>query len=188
MPLKNKDGTPYELKKPNPLMLNQDVEEEGWIIVHNFNKEEEIINYKKPVQPPKQKVEAPILTDPIPEPTPEPEPEPVLNVEPPQVTEEERENASFCYCLPAEIKYVHDKLYGESRAVVKYGEKFSFEAIIANRDEMNFVMLTNVLLPTHSIIYIREDRRWWRVTKTLIRDNGGYLVSCIPSVEKPSFN
>lgn len=182
MPLTNKDGTPYELSKPNPLMLQQELEE-GWIRVHNFDKQEEILEYKKKIKPPQTIVDEPIIE---PKPLQELETE-IPKVEPPKVIEEKR-NVMFCYCLPAEIKYINDPLYNESRAVVKYGDKFTFEAIIINRSEMDYTLMTNVLIPSNSIIYVRDDRRWWRAMKTTIQDSGGYWVSCVPSMEKPSFN
>lgn len=183
MPIRNKDGSLFELKKPNPLMQNQEIKEE-WYAVHNFDvpKGETLVydELPEPVVPIVKQVEKVEIAPP---------PEPV--VPPPAEEKKEsipKEDKLICYCLPAKFVEVHDEVYDEVRRKLTYGEKFRFEAVPVRLSDIGYTLWTNILIENQSIIYSPEDRRWWKVSRTMMQDNGGFLIECIPSMHKPSFD
>lgn len=216
MPIKNTDGTIFQLKKPNPLLKTQDMPGDEHI-VHNFSVQEVLVRYtkkKKPVAPNGAVVSTPTLPPALEEqpvaPTPaadlKPMPPPkVVEHEarfetpqpvPPEPDEEddymEEDDAAAqdvvsCWCLPGEYRQHIDNLYGETRRNLVWGEKFMLEAVILQSTEMNFVIWAQVKIGPPSIIYVRSHRRWWRVTGVEPHDNG-YAMSCLPSETRPSFD
>lgn len=188
MPIKKLDGTPFTLRGPNPLMNQQTVKEE-WCITHNLDyTEPETLIYDTPtkIELPKVTVEEEIPQPVIPEESKAPPPPP-----PPVKQEEEKvatEDKSLYYCLPAIIKEVHDRTYDEVRRKLTYGEKFRFEAVPVQSGDMKSTLWTTVVIETGSIIYSIENRRWWKVLRTVMQDNGGFLIECMPSSDKPSFD
>jgi hypothetical protein len=188
----NKDGTPYVLPTPNPLMQKQEVgTEEEWYVVHNFREEEgkeEVLTYERQETPSAQPavVTTTVATTTDHEPA-EPEvaltePEVISRPEPKQM-----ENKVHCWCLPATIKQFYDELYGETKHKLTYGDKFLFEAIVVNNTETNYLLWTNIMIPSNSILYVKNNRRWWKVMSTSMQDDGGFILTCMPSNEKPSF-
>lgn len=183
MPIRNKDGSLYKISTPNPLMKNQEVTEE-WYTVHNFDTpSNETLVYDEPVKPIKPHVEEPKAE------TPPPPPEPV--VVPPVEEEKEsipQEDKLVCYCLPAKIVEIKDTVYDEVRRKLTYGDKFRFEAVPVRLSDIGYTLWTNIMIENGSIIYSGEDRRWWKVTRTMMQDDGGFLIECVPSMHKPSFD
>ena len=197
MPIKNKDGTTYKLQGPNPLMKSQDLDGEN-VIIHNLNPEEvigedpsrqyrdipnpyEVVDIQQsveefleePVQPPTPKAEAPAPLPPAPKVEPKPKAKPV-------------ENKLVAWCLPASVREEVNPLYGEVKRSITYGEKFSFETVVLNRNIVSVEFWSPVPIEKNSIIYLWDQREWWRVTK-IIAKSDGWILSCFPSDHQPSF-
>ena len=205
--IKNQDGTPYELRKPNPLMKNQ----ESW----KSNEEIELHNcaWEKTITTPKQTAVKPIEGDfnirtseikddfiPIMEAQIEPEPEPLPELEPEPLPEQLKipktidQKIVIIHCLPAIIQIIKDALYGDERENITYGAKFTFEGIIVNRNDLTLQFWTNLQLIKNSIIFPSKYKtgikfggyRWWEVVHTELK-TGGYITHCVPSQLQPDF-
>jgi hypothetical protein len=179
MAIKNKDGTIFQLQKPNPIMKDQEFWDD--YILHNFNGETAAIERPKKkyqnieeIEP--QEIKVPIKETPIEKPKKKEEP----NKEEPTKT--------LLYCMPATITIKHDKLYGEDRVIPGYGTQFTLESIIIEMDDLTCRLWVNTDKVTeNSILYIPKTIRWWKVEK-ITDDNNGYVIVCMPSPIQPSFS
>lgn len=167
--IKNKDGTIYKLKGPNPLMKEQD----QWnkFKIHNFNWEPE----SKPnsIPEPLQIKSDFVIKESKPEPRPEPN--------------QEFTTKSTAHCLPVVIEVHKDSLYGEVKSVSKYGDKFLFEFLLVSQNDMVIVFWTDIELENGSIVYpINKDKRWWKINKKEKKESG-YLYAGINSDICPDF-
>ena len=192
MALKNKDGTTYQLNKPNPLTDGQ-----VWrdMIFYNCCWEGEVVpdTTARPLMT--KKFELPKIAASEIEPLIEPKPiQPELDKS--EIPERVLKNIVRVYCLPARIETEKDELYDEEREVLGYGEKFSFEAIMIERTDFYIKMWTRKILPIQSIIYPSVfvkgeikfgDYRWWKVME-MEEKSGGYLVTSVPSELQPDFS
>jgi hypothetical protein len=198
MPIKNTDGTPFQLKKPNPLLKTQDITGDAHII-HNFAVQEVTVKYRRkkvPVTPVGAEIGTPVEPPLHPEqsvaPTPlraDPEPTPVEPEEDDYLTDDDKAtvDAVSCWCLPGEYKKHYDNLYGETRMNVEWGDKFLFEGVIVQLGEMNFQIWAQVAIKPPSIIFVRPHRRWWRVQDVQPHEDG-FLMSCLVSENRPRFD
>lgn len=85
------------------------------------------------------------------------------------------------WCLPAQIKEYTDPLYGEVRNRIEYGNKFNFELVIVEQNDIQLKFWTNsTSLTKKSIIYF--DKRWWTISNV-----NNLIYDCLPSTETPSF-
>ncbi len=199
MSLKNKDGSDYRAYTiPNPLMSSQNLwGESNKYTLHNCKWEPEIVMADGRVIK-KAKYG-------------EPNPLPIKDEEPPKVepkaenkgrpadldavTEEleqsviDPESIVQIWCLPASITETVDPLYDEKYQRIKYGNKFLFEAVVLEQDDLYMVIWTNTKAVTlGSVIYPRtKDKRWWRV-QSRADDNGGYVLSVTMSDFQPDFS
>jgi hypothetical protein len=216
MTIRNQDGTVFQLKKPNPLLKTQDMPGDEHV-VHNFAVQEVLVRYtkkKKPLAPNGAVVSTPTLPPALEEQPQAPAPT-VTDLKPmplPKVVEHEAtfespeqkaeliqeeddymdddeaaQDVVSCWCLPGEYRQHIDNLYGETRLNLVWGDKFLLEGVILQSTEMNFVIWAQVKIGPPSIIYIRSQRRWWRVTDVQPHDNG-FAMSCLPSETRPSFD
>lgn len=213
MPIKNNDGSIFQLRKPNPLLKTQDTADD-MNVVHNFAVQEVVVRYtkkKRPLAPSGAVVSTPELGPAIQEqvtlppadlkPMPPPkvaEHEAVFDPPPAPAVEEEEEpymdeddpaaaEVVGCWCLPGEYKSHIDNLYGETRRNLVWGSKFVFEGTILESSEMGFVIWAQVRLTPPSIIYVRSHRRWWRVSEVQPQGDG-FAMTCLPSETRPSFD
>lgn len=214
MAIKNKDGSPYKLRGPNPLMNEQN--QDGDFVLHNMSwKDIEIPdleerrdlnkNFKKKNDPkPATKTEfkpEPIpevskILEPEPEPEikPTPEPEPILEPEPEPPPEVKTiTNTVDVWCLPA--------IYEGSR--IKYLEKVMFQAVIVSNNGLQLIFWTNIdLAKKGSIIFPFRNSEggtygeysWWKVSQVIgpdkderLKESGGLLHVCVPSELTPNF-
>lgn len=193
MPIKNKDGTQFKLQGPNPLMKTQDLDGEN-IIVHNLNHEEitgeDTSRQHRDIPNPfdvidiQQSVEE-FMGDHVIEtpPTPVPPPPPKIEPKPKAVAS----NKLLAWCLPALIKEEVNPLYGEiKRSLGGYGDKFSFETVLLNRSIVSVDFWSPVSIEKNSIIYLWDQREWWRVSNYKQHENG-WVLTCYPSDHHPSF-
>lgn len=204
MPIKNKDGSVYKLQGPNPLMKSQDLDGEN-VIIHNLNPEEvigedpsrqyreipnpfEVVDIQQSVEEfmgdELPQVEEPEVQQPL---APKPVQEPPKVVEPPKPKPKQPiEGKLVAWCLPAILKEEVNPLYGEVKRSLSYGEKFSLETVVLNRSIVSVDFWSPVNIEKNSIIYLWEQREWWRVTKISSRTDG-WVLTCFPSDHHPSF-
>lgn len=211
MVLKNKDGTVYQLKKPNPIMVQQDI----WTDyeTHNMSFQEEIVlNSNKETTKNKKKINlgqtiidtnknqenrevVSVQSTPIKEEIPIEKKEPEIQDEqkierPPSVNSSfENYKKTVINCLQAESKTILDDLYGERSTKVKYVSKFSFEAILIDEDDLNLVFWTHLDKVTkYSVLYPQNrEKRWWKVNE-IKKAPEGFFIVCIPSEYHPNFD
>lgn len=192
MPIKNKDGTDFKLRGPNPLMKEQELWDATLFVLHNMKFKPVVSTADTAVTPVKTdfkvcedpKVEAPeqTIVGPIIESTSEPKivqgPRPDLGIK-----------LIPCHCLPAEIKVHIDPLYGDSKKSFVYDSKqFTFEFVMIDQTDMDMRIWTTIShIGVGSIIYPQNsDRRWWRIqSKTSMK--GGWLYDCVISDYQPPF-
>jgi hypothetical protein len=212
MVIKNKDGTPYTLRGPNPLMKEQDLWAEFQL--HNMefseqvitNNNKEIVKNKSKLNLGKTVVETdsnpikvekvqklPEIDIPIKQEETQTPPVPVNEepVERPVSINSKLLNykRTVINCLPA-IADVHiDDLYGERSVKIKYDKKFNFEAILIEEDDFNLVFWTHLSKVTkYSVLYPKnKDKRWWKVT-AIKQAPEGFFISCMPSEYHPNFD
>ena len=190
--LKNKDGTPYKLSSPNPLVKDQLWQE---LVLHNWNWNyiDTDIAKPEPIQPTPEP-EPELVPEPEPELAPEElEPEPELAPEE-LVPEPEEEFIPIISSLKGERKLLKNMVL--VHCLPKTGKKFSFEAVILKRGDFGIIFWAPIQIETGSIIYPSVyidgnrsygDFQWWKVDKTEPK-NQGFLISGMISDIQPDFS
>jgi hypothetical protein len=212
MAIKNKDGTPFRLNRPNPITTMQEWQN---MILYNCQWKGTVVPDALQV---KIKKMGPITEVRKAEPPPEPAPElPKIEVKIEQIEETSQihdgvttaselnksaipastiKNIVRVHCLPAEIKIEKDPLYDEEREILVYGEKFAFEAVIMERGDFAIRFWTNQMLSKQSIIFPSVfikgeikfgDYRWWKIDNQEEKA-GGYIVTAVASEIQPDFS
>jgi hypothetical protein len=95
-------------------------------------------------------------------------------------------NKLLAWCLPAAVREEINPLYGEVKKSVVYGQKFSFETVVLGRNIVSVDFWSPVSIENNSIIYLWDQREWWRVTGSVVKENG-WVLNCFPSDHHPSF-
>ncbi len=182
MAIKNKDGSPFTLRKPNPIMKEQDI----WtnFQVHNLKfKDEAITEDITEVVPHdfqiKDFVSELEATKPL---------EKQVIVLPDLMEKEEKEKKPVFYCLPAVIRQHRDALYGETYSTIKYDTPFTFEAYVTEQSDLVLEFWTSAdKISEGSVIYPKiMEKRWWRVVSKEVKEDG-WLYRAIPSDYQPNF-
>lgn len=180
MTIKNKDGSTFTLKAPNPLMKDMSLWKNKYIL-HNCNwAPVNVEDSHGPTMLPKTAIpikesvtaaETPII--------------PVLE-EVPTTPDDGRIQV---WCLPAQVREQVDKLYGQKFQRIKYGKKFMFEALVMEEDDLYMVLWTNTRAVTEgSVIFPRnQDKRWWRINEIIDKD-GGYAIMAVACEFTPEFS
>lgn len=188
MALKNRDGTDFKLNKPNPIMADQRLwEKEGKLIFHNkIGKSVILPDETRPVKPIVFDSQVIEKAKEVLKPTQEPVV--VRQLEEPEVGNEIEDKVQI-WCLPASYREYKDDLYGEKFRKIKYGNKFLFEAISLEQDDLTLMVWTNTKAVTEgSILFPRShDKRWWRV-QSIKEQDGGYIVCSMISDYQPKFS
>ena len=180
MTLKNKDGTVYQLNRPNPLSQEQDFWEtdESKYVLHNCQWSPDMVANEDRVQPLESDFhvsqETAVVEEPlhateedsvvfekpqqmdIPTPTISPKPPKVKTqtADKPNIPESVLKNSIIFWCLPQLTETKMDDLYEESYGVGRYGKKFTFEGIMVERGDLAIRFWTTVKQVTKgSIIY-----------------------------------
>lgn len=111
-------------------------------------------------------------------------PEETVTIVSPQIIPEEVPipKKDLLYCLPATIKERIDPLYQEKRSYLVYGKQFTFSGEVKEIDILSLSISTESPIGRGSIIYLPEEKRWWKVT-----ENKDGIVNCMPSDVTPSF-
>lgn len=174
MSIRNKDGSIFKLRGPNPVMNKQSFWDED-SQVHNFDPPEFVSNQD---DIPLQNIPTEEVHVTVKEIEPTKLQNPTKKVVPKEV---QRINVNVLM-----MKIVEDNLYGQHK--MRYDDKpITTELVLVTRDDLNFVVWTNAIeIPKYSIIYVPEDRRWWKVQNSVVRSEG-WLMQCVPSDLQPSF-
>jgi len=205
MTLKNKDGSPFRLRGPNPLMREQELWRD--FKLHNFQFKGVVVADTTEVTP----FESPMHVNDFvgeleatkPEPTviekqvsefygqKDPPLERPVVVLPDAHDQERREQKPIFHCLPAIIRRRRDALYGETYATVKYDAPFTFEAYVVDQSDFALQFWTSgpaaEKISEGSVIYPKlMEKRWWKVVSREEK-SGGWLFSAIPSDYQPKF-
>jgi hypothetical protein len=185
MPIKNKDGTPYRLTSPNPLMEEQIIWGKNYTLHGRLG---QVVTFPDNAQLPARPQPPRKFSTPD-EPKKE-EPEIVESLEPDFVGSES-EGQIQVWCLPATYKEYVDTLYNEKYRKIVYGKKFLFEAILEDQSDLFIMLWTNTKAVTEgSVLFPRTyDKRWWRVEGVKKDDEGeGYLIYATISDYHPEFS
>jgi hypothetical protein len=200
MPIKNKDGSVYKLRGPNPLMKTQKKWEKSDFKLHNFDWKSEAVENNEEINPIDSDFEVNqetnVVVEPLPEPEPKIEPEEnrpkvVTSIKKDALPPEEElspamQNKIQAYCLPALIH--NDSLYGETRVGRKYGTKFTFEAILMEHNGFAMLFWSGIQMEKGSIIYPQiKEKRWWKIIASEEKA-GGFIYQLIPSDVQPDFS
>ena len=198
MPIKNKDGTEYQLSKPNPLTKEQT--EMDNLILHNCQWQIDKIEKGVAVIPVKQGFKLPekepqftlpeLEEEPESIPDPEPEPEPIPE---PEFSQKLEDKKIIFHCLPLVIKTYKDDLYGEDHEVNEFGEKFTFEGFIVE-DDLVLKIWTNKNIKKDYIFYPSKyvsnkplkEFNWYKIDE-IEEKSGGFLCRGIPTTINPDF-
>lgn len=207
MTIKNRDGSVYKLRGPNPIMEDQKI----WTSyqVHNLKPKVDAVHAdeREPLNE-QQSLNDDFTTElqetkPVEKPAPKieiPEPEPKIEkieppVEKPKVVLPKGVYKTLSYCLPATMRDRSDGIYGNKYQTIQYGKPFPFDAVIIEEDDLYITIWTNLDTVTKgSIIYPKKMRdsvpdaqRWWRI-QDKVSKNDGWLLTGYPSDFTPSFD
>lgn len=217
MAIKDKDGSVYRLRGPNPLLKDQKEWDLARIRLINLGWKETIVEDKRsPIQEakmhsidigeelglkenPKGKVvPAKEFISEIAQPvkqSPKIE-EPVLD-EPVQINVDPRmarilkERGVEYYCAPCIGYKTHtDNLYGDSYKTSVYGEQYMFDAIVIDQSDFQLQFWCVKAINKDSIAFKKDKEggeRWWRVLDVEPK-TGGYLVRLNVSDSNPDFS
>jgi hypothetical protein len=178
MPLKNKDGTVYKLKGPNPLMESQKL----WTdyTAHNLKFTKEIVASEIPKTKIIEKKDDFISELEATKPVVTPPPSPIIP--------EKAIETTYIHCFPAIVKESVHPIYGETYKTIQYIEPFSFEGVIINQQDLFIEVWTTAEITENSVLYPKnESKRWWKVQKKMEKAQG-WLLTGIPSDIKPVFD
>lgn len=185
MAIKNKDGTPYTLTSPNPLMAEQEMWRKSVkFTLHNkLGTTVTLPDTGAAKVVPRQVVETPPLPD------QKFDPQIVDSVVEPDPVGFAPEEVMQVWCLPGTYKEYQDPLYNESYRKITYGKKFLFEAVLADQNDLQIILWTNTKAVSNgSILFPRNyDKRWWRV-EAIKQEDDGYLIYGTISDYQPEFS
>lgn len=192
-----------KLKFINFVHQEETVSDEGRIVI------QDVVNKNEPV--PKKEIENILVLKPEPIIETQPvieeiviQPEPVIAPKPTMVEKKpEPENQPDFYdqdqlnkinkikiqvnCLPVFDREVKDEVYGYTYTVKSYGDKFTFEAVMIEEDDLFCRFWTNKKIPSSSIVYPKnQSRRWWQVQELENFENG-YLIMAVLTQANPDF-
>ena len=202
MALRNKDGSIYQLQKPNPMMKYQNIWDNEKLILHNMKWESEKAEDKTEVQPIKSDIQVKDnfiqeLKETKQEEEKKPEEEPVFErktvvAEDTKRIEEEKKpeiEKVFVHCLPATIRTKTDELYGETYQTIQYGVPTSFEAVVLEELDLTYSIWTDTdQITAGSVLFPKtNNKRWWKVKNKTPKANG-WIINCVLSDYQPSFD
>lgn len=188
MAIKNKDGSVYKLRGPNPLMKEQSQWNRNNIRFFNLgHKSETVKDDHNPIEafnenvldigemldlkpnPPTKTIPAAKFIEEAkkftPEPVVDPEPKPVLvpviNVSP-EVARIIKERGVKYHCAPqVSVKTHTDKLYSNTYTTPVYGDQFVFDAIVLDESDLEIQIWSLKHIPDGSIFYQKAKDSLW---------------------------
>lgn len=190
MAIKNKDGTVFKIFGPNPLMDEQNL----WkgFIKHNFEWTEEIDkeNKFKPGLEIKQNKEDVIFEEFKDKEIIEEIKKTIVEEHPKKEIKNktiENHKTTQCFCLPIRIVEKKDDLYEETYRKTEYLDKFIFEAVVIEKEDIYIKFWTMEKITKNSIVYPKnKDKRWWKVSEEAEAPIG-IIYTAFASDYTPSF-
>lgn len=187
--IKHKNGEEYQLRKPNPLMKEQDIWEE--YILHNFNwneeKRKEIKNKKREKTNEKAETKKETTKINLEKSVKEKSIEKDKNKDkdPKDSTNPKEDNEYFdALCLIAENIAEKDEIYNEVKRRTKYTKKEIIKIKIIENNDLFLYFYTPENIEINSIVFPKnKEKRWWKIKKA--KDK---IYECIPSDVTPSFD
>jgi len=218
MALKNKDGTVYQLNRPNPITKEQDFWEtdESKYVLHNCDWTPDMVAGEEAARPLKSDFHVPdevaVAEEParkaepvfeIPQqmdiPSPPVESKPPVQEEPKKrsIPDSVLKNSMIFWCLPHTSEIKTDGLYEESYGVGRFGKKFTFEGVMVERGDLAIRFWTTVKQVTKgSIVYpSRYTHRneeckdyRWWKVQGVMPKSTGWLIYAVLSDITPDFS
>lgn len=91
------------------------------------------------------------------------------------------------HCAPVIQVLMKDELYGHQYSMNRYGDKFIFDGVVIEENDMELIYWCVREMTKGSVIMPkRTESRWWRIEEVNTK-SGGYVVRAIPSDVNPSF-
>lgn len=216
MVIKNKNGSEYKVRQPNPIMKNQEVWND--FVLHNMdfdgnvvenaeqktksNKKKLVLGSEKTIKtndipvvlPPVKKIEQDdgfIIPDfSKPENEPEPTPQPKDEILRPKSINQKLLNykKDVMYCMLAETKENFDPLYSEKSVKISYIKSLIFENIIISQSDIELIFWSHLdFLTKNSVVYPKDEHhRWWKIDVIRSAPDGKFF-QCVPTTIQPSF-
>ena len=213
MVIKNKNGSEYRLKGPNPIMKNQNLWDN--FEIHNMNFDETIDHFKKTTnktvllnlnkyeitiedKSPKIKEAKQEIKQEVKEEIKQEVKEEIKQEFKEEIKQEFKEEIkqevknsqikkTIIHCLPANVSIKEDSLYGDVKKIIKYGEKFTFDAVLLEITDFQISFWTNIKIENESIIYPKNsDKRWWKIINSEVKFDGNIFHAKISSIT-PNF-
>jgi len=92
------------------------------------------------------------------------------------------------HCAPVVQITMKDDLYGTEYKMNRYGDKFVFDAVVVDENDLEIVFWCVKTMTKGSVIMPRrKESRWWRVEE-IEPKTGGFLVKALPSDVNPDFS
>lgn len=180
--IKDPNSKDAKFKKENPkidigeeldLKLNSE-----WVPPFDFVDE---LNSTKPIEEESETVTA-IMEDPVEEEEPQ-----EINTSS-KVAQIFRERGMEFYCAPVHQVTMSDDLYGTEYKMNRYGEKFIFDAVVIDENDLEIVYWCVKKMTVGSVIMPKKrESRWWRVEEVEPK-SGGFITKALPSDVNPDFS
>jgi hypothetical protein len=216
--IKNKDGTPYTLGKPNKLSAGQVRWDLAKMVFHNWQWDEilfdsiinaaEVLEELPELEPVAKSVPQTTIeiidkgenakSEPTMPRSPTPRSQPEQKKPQPEIPElPELKNVVLFHCLPIQPRS-HDSMYEEDMGPITYGEKFVFPGVLLANIDLKMQFWTtdpNSQINVQSIVYPfmykdgpKLNEFRWWVVSTKIPKSVGYVFESVPSTFQPDFS
>lgn len=216
MAIKDKDGKPYKLRGPNPLVKDRSEWDRSAVkIINHFGKNTEVVlDVRNPIKefqenvvdiskkidlyegpeesviiPPADFIDEIVSSEESDSESPVQE-SITINVDE-KIGKILKDRGTEFYCAPViGTKVWKDELYGTSYTTNKYGTKFVFDAVVIASSDLELQFWCVREISKDSIVLRKHQQggeRWWRVSETEPR-SGGFLCKAIISDSNPDFS
>lgn len=92
------------------------------------------------------------------------------------------------HCSPVVQITMKDDLYGTEYTMNRYGDKFVFDGVVVEENDLELVYWCVKAMTKGSVIMPRKkESRWWRIEE-IESKTGGFLVKALPSDVNPNFS
>lgn len=180
MAIKDKNGNVFKLRGPNPILEKQEIWDKSQVKLINITQEELVVeDEKNPIEQFKEEYQVPDIAEII---------EPVI-IDTQEETQKliDRNKVSFL-CVPRQDLKYKDETYGETYTKTVYLEKFQFEAVILDEQDLFLKFWTTHEISIGSIVYPQNvEKRWWKVTEVESKPAGAAYL-CSVSDLNPEFS
>lgn len=218
MVIKNKDGSVFKLRGPNPVMKSQkkwnvdklkfinmsqkaDIVEDKRNPVEQFKENHNVLNIGEELGLVENQEETSIISgkDFLKNATQSEEPEIEVEIEEPKPTLDVdpsiarilKERGAEYWCAPVvgEKEYTDD-LYGETHKTYQYGDSYIFDAILIDESDLELHIWCTRKITIGSIIYkkVKQGGERWWRINNVEPKTGGYLARAVVSDSNPSFS